>query len=130
MQLAQNKLLRMLNGTKIKDCISTESLLSKFGILSTNQLNAQVKLLETWKALFLEDYPLQIQLQSVPTLGMSTRAATKGKPIEIGRSNLTKSTSVSDAVRIWNLAPQNVTGAKSLYQAKNAIKSFVRCIPI
>ena len=120
----------MLNGTKIKDCISTESLLSKFGILSTNQLNAQVKLLETWKALFMEDYPLQVPLQSVPTQGMSTRAAIKGKPIEIGRSNLTKSTSVSDAVRIWNLAPESISGAKSLYQAKSVIKSFVRCIPI
>ena len=65
----------MLNGTKIKDCISTESLLSKFGILSTNQLNAQVKLLETWKA-------------------------------------------------------ESISGAKSLYQAKSVIKSFVRCIPI
>ena len=120
----------MLNGTKIKDCISTESLLSKFGILSTNQLNAQVKLLETWKALFMEDYPLQIPLQSVPTQGMSTRAAIKGKPIEIGRSNATRNTSTSDAIRIWNLAPATITEATNLYLAKKEIKAFVKLLPM
>ena len=42
----------------------------------------------------------------------------------------TVSTSVSDAVRIWNLAPESVVDAKSLYQAKNAIKRYVKCLPI
>ena len=48
-QLILNKLLRLLNGTKVKDLVSTKSMLDKFGILSINQLNAQVKLLEIWK---------------------------------------------------------------------------------
>ena len=47
-QLIQNKLLRSLNGSSFKDMISTESLLTKYGMLSVNQLNAQVKLLEMW----------------------------------------------------------------------------------
>ena len=45
-QLVQNKLLRSLNGTSIKDRVSTASLLVKFGVQSVNQLNAQVKLLK------------------------------------------------------------------------------------
>ena len=49
-QLIQNKLLRSLNGTTIRDRVSTVSLLKKFGVLSVNQLNAQAKLLEIWKA--------------------------------------------------------------------------------
>ena len=60
-QLAQNNLLRVLNGTKIKDMVSIESLLEKFKILSVNQLNAQTKLLEMWKALNSKDYPLKIK---------------------------------------------------------------------
>ena len=45
-QLVQNNLMRALNGTKVKDMISISSLLSKFGMLSVNQLNPQVKLAE------------------------------------------------------------------------------------
>ena len=74
--------------------------------------------------------PLKIQQQSAHQLGVITRASQRGRPIEVGKSNLTKSTCVSDAVRIWNIAPENVTGAKSLYQAKNAIKAFVKSLPI
>ena len=129
-QLVMNKLLRTLNGTKIKVKISTKSLLEKFGMLSINQLNAQVKLLEIWKATNVDNYPLKIQQQSAHQLGVITRASQRGRPIEVGKSNLTKSTCVSDAVRIWNMAPENVTGAKSLYQAKNAIKAFVKSLPI
>ena len=61
---------------------------------------------------------------------MTTRASTKGRPIEIGSSNLSKSTSVSDSVKVWNQAPESVTGAKTLNQSKNAIKSFMKTLSI
>ena len=48
-QLVQNKLIRNLNGTTVKDKISTKSMLDKFGFLSVNQMNAQIKLTEGWK---------------------------------------------------------------------------------
>ena len=130
-QLVQNELLRTLNGSKIADKISTEYLLSKFGIMSVNQQNAQIKLLEIWKALNIEDYPLEIRQQAIPTTGMTTRASGKGRPIEIGKSNITQEgTSTSDAIRISNLSPENVTNAKTLYQAKNSIRSYVKSLPI
>ena len=81
-------------------------------------MNAQVKLQEIWKAIHVDDYPLQVKQQEVPVSGMTTRAAEKGRPIEIGKSNLTQNSCVSDAIRIWNLAPATVTNAKSLYLAK------------
>ena len=109
--------------------MSTKSMLDKFGILSINQLNAQVKLLEIWKALNLEDYPLQIKQQSAPPTGMSTRADSKGKVIEISRSNLSRNCSVSDSIRVWNLAPDSVTGAKSGVIAKKAIQDYVKNLP-
>ena len=46
-------MLRFLNGSKISDRISTESILIKFNILSVNQLNAQIKIMEIWKAIKL-----------------------------------------------------------------------------
>ena len=129
-QLVLNKLLRTLNGTKVKDQVSIKSMLDKFGILSVNQLNAQVKLLEVWKALNLSDYPLQIRQHSTTTSGTTTRACTKGKTIEIGKSTLTKNTSVSDSVRVWNQAPASVTEAKSVYIAKKAIKIYEKSLPL
>ena len=129
-QIIQNKLLRCLNGSKINDRISTASLLQKFNTLSVNQINAQIKLQQVWKALHVENYPLNITQQSTPTIGVGTRAAQKGKPVEIGNSKLTMNTSTSDAIRIWNKAPESVTEAKSLFQAKQAIKEFVKSLPI
>ena len=129
-QLVMNKLLRTLNGSKIVDRISTESLQAKFGISSVNQINAQIKLLEVWKALNLEDYPLHIHQQEPNAVGVVTRASELRRPIEIGKSNLTKNTCVSDAVRIWNQAPVEVTEAKTLYLVKKAIKNYTKTLPI
>ena len=129
-QLIQNKLLRTLNGTKIKDKVSTVSLLTKFAMLSVNQLNAQIKLLEMWKVVYVDDYPLIIKQQKIPETGMSTRAAQKGRLIVTGKSNTSLNTSTSDAIRIWNSSPVSVIEAKTLYQAKNAIKLYIKCLPI
>ena len=129
-QMVQNKPLRFLNGTKVKDQISTKSLLEKFGILSVNQLNAQIKLLEVWKALNFEDYPLKIEQQSVPQTGVITRASTKGRPINIGCSNNTQKLSISDSIRIWNESPSNVTESTTIFRVKNAIKIYVKTLPI
>ena len=122
-QLVQNSLMRTLNGARITDRVSIQSLLTKFKMTSVNQLNAQVKLLEVWKALNFQDYPLKITLQTVPETGTTTRASLKGRPIEMGRTNLLKSMSTSDAIRIWNLAPASINESAALYQVKNAIKS-------
>ena len=48
----------MLNGSKIKDRVSTQSMLEKFGLLSVNRLAAKIKLVEIWKSLNREDYPI------------------------------------------------------------------------
>ena len=106
------------------------SLLEKFKILSVNQLNAQIKLQEVWKALNVENYPLKIAQQSINVSGVSTRADQKGGPMEIGKKLLTQKTSTSDAIRIWNLAPPNVTESKTIHLAKKEIKSYVKLLPI
>ena len=129
-QLVQNQMVRCLNGTTIKDKISTSSLLQKYNLLSVNQMNAQIKLQQVWKAMNVDNYPLQITQQSVPGRGVSTRAAIRGKPMEVGNTNVTQNTSTSDTIRIWNKSPSSVTGAKSLTLVKKAIKEFVKCLPI
>ena len=129
-QLVQNKLLRSLNGTKISDKVSTASLLEKYNMLSINQLNAKAKLLEIWKALNLTNYPLQIRKQSTAHNGATTRADSQQRPLDVGRSTLTKKTFISDAIKTWNNASEKVKSCLTQYQAKKEIKKFVRLLPI
>ena len=51
LQKSQNKLLRFLNNSRISDKISTKFMLEKHNMLAVNQINAQIKLTEMWKAL-------------------------------------------------------------------------------
>ena len=129
-QLVQNKLLRSLNGTKIKDMISTAHLLGKFDMLSVNQLNAQIKLLEIWKSLNVDKYPLAIKLQSSDHAGVLTRADKQNRPCEVGKTSLTQKTCISDAIRLWNLAPDQIKACSSVGMAKDRIKKFVKTLPV
>ena len=61
LQLTQNRLLRALNNSRVKDKISTSSLLEKFDILSVNQLAAQIKFLEVWKSVHVEGYSIELE---------------------------------------------------------------------
>ena len=110
--------------------MSTESLLKKFNMLSVNQLNAKAKLLEVWKALNLHNYPLTIKQQWTDHIGVSTRADTKKRHCEIGKTTLTKKTCISDAIKNWNLAPEKIKQCNTAYQAKKQIRIFVCALPI
>ena len=61
LQLTQNRMLRVINNSKIKDKISNKSMLDKFGLLSVNQLAASIKLVEVWKSFNQEGYPLRLE---------------------------------------------------------------------
>ena len=63
------------------------------------------------------------------TGGVSTRGDHKRKPIEIGKTNLSQKTCISDAIRIWNQAPDSVTNSLTVTQAKNEIKKYVTSLP-
>ena len=120
----------MLNGTQVKDGVSIESMLLKFKLDSVNQLNARIKLLEIWKSKNVVGYPLQIKQQSAYKQNVTTRADNKERPIEIGKSTLTQRTCISDAIRIWNKAPETITSCRTEYQAKKQIKEFIKTLPI
>ena len=60
LQLTQNRMLRAINGTRIKDRVSIKVMLDKFNLLSVNQLAAQIKLTEVWKAANVEVYAISL----------------------------------------------------------------------
>ena len=81
-----------MNSTKIKDRVSTKNILSKFNCLSVNQLNAQMKLLDMWKANNLNTYPIKVNKVVCVGDRSTTRAVTNGSLQETGRTILAKNT--------------------------------------
>ena len=115
-------------------------------ILHTSGLEKKSKSIEQWMTFMLnfymamiinytlhmliQGYPLKIQNQTANKETINTRAMTSNRPIEIGSSVLLEKTCVSDAIRLWNLAPLNVKHFATLYQLKKATKTFVITLPI
>jgi len=60
-QRAQNKMLRVLDGSQIVDQKSTKRLLEEQNMLSVNQMAAQIKLTEMWKATNDPQYPIKMK---------------------------------------------------------------------
>ena len=82
-QKVQNKMLRLINGSRLIDKISTMSLLAKANMLSVNQINAQVKILEVWKAMHDPNHPLKIEKIVHEPNSCRTRAVTNGNCSEL-----------------------------------------------
>ena len=59
-----------------------------------------------------------------------TRASTSGKLIEKGFLNLTRSSSINDATRLWNSAPNQIKESDTIYSEKKCIKDFVKTLPL
>ena len=95
-----------------------------------NQLNAQAKLNDMWKATHLENYPTKITPMNSIENSANTRAKAKGNLIETGHSTIMHSTFINDATKAWNLAPNNIKTAETHFSAKRLIKEFVKTLPI
>ena len=63
------------------------------------------------------------------TSRVNTSADMAEKPVEIGNSLLVQKTCISDAIRLWNMAPKQITSWTNLLQAKTEIKKFICQLP-
>ena len=66
-------MMRVLVGKKLSDMLNLTNM------LSINQLNAQIKILEIWKAVNVPDYPLKLNKKEVTMENINTRSCTQGK---------------------------------------------------
>ena len=131
-QLVQNKLIRFLNGKKISDRINTETLIKNIGMLSTNQLNAQIKITESWKAINVKGYPLNSKI-AIPKINIEARMSRSIEQRmlkETAKSTGLQSSFIHDAIHIWNKIPEDIKMCNSIYSAKKAIKTFVQTLPL
>ena len=132
LQLTQNRMLRAINGSKISDKISVQSMLSKFKLLSVNQLSAQIKLKEVWKSLNCPNYPTKLEPYNRALVDGSHTLRAKEDRIFNDNFRLQKSKSSFnvDAARLWNAAPHSVRNAATNYEVKRAILALVKNLPL
>ena len=128
-QKSQNKLLRFLNKSFLMDKVSVESMLEKHNMLSINQLNAQIKLTQIWKAVKDADHPFKIVVPSPNPDQRVSRGQEAGYIKSKALSNITKKTFINDSIKAWNRAPNDLKNKANIYGAKAAIKKFVKTLP-
>ena len=130
LQVAQNKLARFLNGNSLLDKIPTLEIFKELKIPSCNQINAQIKLIQVWKSQQSSTFPTQWIRRKDATQERRTRADKENLVLETMGGQIITSTFVSDAARLWNLAPDSIKTSTSLYMAKKNIKKFSLTLPI
>ena len=131
-QIAQNKLLRMIDRVSLKEHVTTASLLKKYNLPSVNQLAAEIKLTEAWKAQHINNYPYKLELNN-PDRNDGGRCVRESTMKIWKDTSKTKAASISmsrDCAKLWNLAPVNVLNAPTLYSAKKEIKLYCKTLMI
>ena len=108
------------------DKISIKKLLETTKMMSVNQTQAQIKLVEMWKSKNINNYPIKPDIITVTENGTTTRSATAG----LFRLNETPSTFIGDATRLWNQTATELKSAKTLKSAKGLAKKFAKELPI
>ena len=100
-------MIRMVDNVSLKEHIKSADLLQKYGLLSVNQLAAQIKLLEAWKSVNLENYPIQMENNQLQMAEQSTVKLWK----DDSRVTSAKESFIRDAANLWNNAPSTVKNA-------------------
>ena len=129
-QIAQNKVLRLLDRQDRKDHRKISDMLVKLDMLSVNQLAATIKLTEVWKSVNVEDYPIKLIKSKESKSEREVRMGTRRQFDESAKRKVSKVSFVFDAARLWNQAPQAINNCNSLKSAKRAIKSYCKTLPI
>ena len=123
-------LLSVFDDIRISDKINTKSIAYDLKMLSVNQINAPVKLTEMWKALNVQDYPINL-VKKVPIKdNMHTRSTIGGDLVLQGKNELCNSSFILAASKNWNSAPNTIKECTSIYKAKSEIKKFVFTLPL
>ena len=94
-------------------------MLDKLGWLSLNQMSAEARLIEVWKALNIEDYSLKDIFQKAESGQTNVRSSDKNRVKTTFKSKLRENSFHYPSARLWNSAPTEVTKAITESAARN-----------
>ena len=129
-QVAQNKLARFLNGNKLTDKIPTSQIYKELNLQSVNQINAQIKLLDVWKAHQFDRHPTKYPRRNDTNPEQRTRSAVTNKLDEAVGGKIITTTCINDAAKLWNGAPDTIKNCVSIYSVKKCIKAYTSTLPL
>ena len=130
LQVAQNKFARFLHGSTLLDKINTKVIFKETNLLSINQINAQIKLLEVWKSKNFDSYPIKWLNRKDEIIRGGLKCSNKPDLIIKGKTSLQSQTFINDAASIWNSAPSTLKECNTLGSVKKQINLFIRTLPI
>ena len=96
-------------------------MLQKHNILSVNQLNAQSKLNNIWKATHLDNYPTKVTTLNSLVNSAITRAKANDNLVEFGQTTIMQSIFINDATIAWNLVPSSIKSEENQSKAKKRL---------
>ena len=107
-------------------------MLEKYQLLSVNQLAAEIKLVEVWKAINVEGCPTKLDPYVAERRKTNFELRPKTNRIfnDTARLQVSKSSFNIDAARTWNNAPKEVQNAITLSIARREIRTFCKSLPI
>ena len=129
LQITQNKFARFIHGSTLLDRINTKTIFEETKPYSVNQIMAQIKLIEVWKSIIVNNYPIQWKNREEVMKREGLKSSNKPDLIITGRSAIQDKSFINDAARVWNNAPMEIKSCKSLHSAKKLIKLFSRTLP-
>ena len=130
LQVTQNKFARFMHGSTLADKINNNVIYKESNLLSVNQINASIKLLEVWKSMNDTAYPIKWIKRRDDQQRLGLKSSNKPDITIKSHSKIQSGTFFNDAAQIWNDAPVSIKECKSIYAAKKNIKSFVKLLPI
>ena len=106
-------------------------MLTQLGWLSINQLCAETRLIEAWKSEHLENYCIgDMLIRKEKSSHMKTRSNNQTTFKSGQHDKFTNGSFMQRTAEIWNQAPKGVKEATELPQAKRAIRTFVKTLPL
>ena len=130
LQRAKNTLLRVLTSKKMADRVKIKDMLKDCSMLLVNQIVAQVKITEMWKAANIQDYPIKIEKKEIAEEKMTTRSVARADFVVRGKTTQMTKSFIGSATRLWYIVPNDVKNAKTLITAKQYIQIFCKTLPI
>ena len=112
------------------DRLNTKIIFKETQLLSINQINAQIKLVQLWKSINIPNYPIQWPKRSDELKREGLKSSNKPEIVITGKSKIQSLTFVNDAAHLWNRAPTAIKDSKTLGSAKKQIKTFIKTLPI
>ena len=107
-------------------------LLEKFNLPSVNQLAAEIKIIEAWKIMNVQGYPITLDLNnpSRNTGDRMVRETTTRHWKDYAKLKNSRESFNIDTAKLWNQVNSDIKSAENINIAKSKIKKYCRTLEI